>query len=124
MLAYPWPGNVRELIATMRRAVVMANGPQVECSDLRLDPAPTQPPSPARAAARQTRPRIASRPKPGSDGEREAILQALQESNFNMTRAAQLLGVARATLYRMLERNRIELGQHYLVQPNEPEAET
>ncbi len=123
MLAYPWPGNVRELIATMRRAVVMANGTLVEASDLRLDPAPARPPSPARAAARQTRPRAASRPKPGSDGEREAILQALQDSNFNMTRAAQLLGVARATLYRMLERNRIELGQHYLVQPQEPEAE-
>jgi len=123
MLAYPWPGNVRELIATMRRAVVMANGPQVEVSDLRLDPAPTRLPSPPRAAARAPRPRSGSRPKPGSDGEREAILQALQDSNFNMTRAAQLLGVARATLYRMLERNRIELGQHYLVQPPEPEAE-
>jgi DNA-binding NtrC family response regulator len=123
MLAYPWPGNVRELIATMRRAVVMANGPQIEVSDLRLDPTPTRlPPSP-RAAARASRPRSGSRPKPGSDGEREAILQALQDSNFNMTRAAQLLGVARATLYRMLERNRIELGQHYLVQPPEPEAE-
>jgi DNA-binding NtrC family response regulator len=108
----------------MRRAVVLANGPQVDVPDLRLDPVAMQPPSPARAAPRQIRPRIASRPKPGSDGEREAILQALQESNFNMTRAAQLLGVARATLYRMLERNRIELGQHYLVQPNEPEAET
>src|SRR5271170_4268181 len=123
MLAYPWPGNVRDLIATMRRAVVMANGPQVEVSDLRLDPAPTRLPSPPRAAARAPRPRSGSRPKPGSDGEREAILQALQDSNFNMTRAAQLLGVARATLYRMLERNRIELGQHYLVQPPEPEAE-
>ncbi len=41
MLAYPWPGNVRELIATMRRAVVLANGPLVDVSDLRLDPVPT-----------------------------------------------------------------------------------
>ncbi len=42
MLAYPWPGNVRELIATMRRAVVLANGPLIDVSDLRLDldPAP------------------------------------------------------------------------------------
>ena len=40
-----------------------------------------------------------------------------------MTRAAQLLGVARATLYRMLQRNRIELTQHCLVQPSNPEAE-
>ena len=73
-----------------------------------------------RAPGRASRLR-AVRPKPGSDGERDAILQALQESGFNMTRAAQLLGVARATLYRMLQRNRIELAQHYLVQPTEPE---
>jgi DNA-binding NtrC family response regulator len=122
MLAYQWPGNVRELIATMRRAVVLTNGPQVDVGDLRLDP-PLSAPSAARAPTRQPRPRSVPRPKPGSDGEREAILQALQDSNFNMTRAAQLLGVARATLYRMLERNRIELGQHYLVQPREPESE-
>ena len=40
ILAYPWPGNVRELIATLRRAVVLANGPLIEISDLRLDAAP------------------------------------------------------------------------------------
>jgi DNA-binding NtrC family response regulator len=121
MLAYPWPGNVRELIATLRRAAVLANGPLIELADLRLEthPAATRPP----AAARPARPRGTLRPKPGSDGERDTILQALQESRFNITRAAQLLGVARATLYRMLQRNRIELAQHYLVQPSEPEPE-
>ena len=121
ILAYPWPGNVRELIATLRRAVVLANGPLIEISDLRLDAAPLPVMAAApRAPGRASRLR-AVRPKPGSDGERDAILQALQESGFNMTRAAQLLGVARATLYRMLQRNRIELAQHYLVQPTEPE---
>ena len=119
-LAYPWPGNVRELIATLRRAVVLANGPLIEISDLRLDAAPRHVP-PRREPPGERHGRGLLRPKPGSDGERDAILQALQESGFNMTRAAQLLGVARATLYRMLQRNRIELGQHYLVQPTEPE---
>lgn len=119
ILSYPWPGNVRELIATIRRAAVMANGPSVDVPDLRLDPPPLSAPPTVRVAPRQIRARAASRPKPGSDAEREAILQALQESSFNMTRTAQLLGVARATLYRMLQRNRIELGQHYLVQPPE-----
>ena len=33
-----------------------------------------------------------------------------------MTRAARSLGVSRATLYRMLQRNRIELAQQYRVQ--------
>ena len=125
LLAYPWPGNVRELIATLRRAVVLANGPLIDVSDLRLDldPAPLPLAAPSRAAMRPSRPRGAPRPKPGSVGERDAILQAMQESGFNMTRAAQLLGVARATLYRMLQRNRIELTQHCLVQPPNPEAE-
>jgi DNA-binding NtrC family response regulator len=128
MLAYPWPGNVRELIATLRRAVVLANGPLVDIADLRLDP-PHLPGSPPAArptpptASRQSRPRPAPRPGPGSDGEREAILQALQESAFNVTHTAQRLGVARATLYRMLRRNRIALTQHYLVEPADAETE-
>jgi sigma-54 dependent transcriptional regulator, acetoin dehydrogenase operon transcriptional activator AcoR len=94
-------------------------------SDLRLDldPVPLALVPPSRAAMRPSRPRSAPRPKPGTAGERDAILQAMQESGFNMTRAAQLLGVARATLYRMLQRNRIELTQHCLVQPPNPEAE-
>jgi DNA-binding NtrC family response regulator len=120
MLAYPWPGNVRELIATLRRAAVLANGPRIDIADLRLDPPPLTPPPTPVFAARQNRARTAPRPKPGSDGEREAILRALHESAFNMTRSAQLLGVGRATLYRMLRRNRIELTQHYLVQPSTP----
>jgi DNA-binding NtrC family response regulator len=122
LLAYPWPGNVRELIAILRRAVVLADGPLIEVPHLRLDP-PPRPPGPARAAARQPQPRTTPRPKPGSTAERDAILQAVQESGFNMTRAAQLLGVARATLYRMLQRNGIELAQHYHVHSSEPEAE-
>ena len=124
LAAYPWPGNVRELIATLRRAVVLANGPLIDVSDLRLEPDRVPPAASPRAAARRARPRAAPRPKPGSAGERDAILQAMQQSAFNMTRAAQLLGVARATLYRMLARNRIELRQHCLVQPQQPEAET
>jgi len=124
LAAHPWPGNVRELIATLRRAAVLANGPLIAVSDLRLEPDRLPPAASPRAVVRRSRPRVAPRPKPGSAGERDAILQAMQQSAFNMTRAAQLLGIARATLYRMLARNRIELRQHCLIQPQEPEAET
>jgi DNA-binding NtrC family response regulator len=39
----------------------------------------------------------------------------LQENRFNMTHTARGLGVSRATLYRMLQRNSIELAQQFLV---------
>jgi transcriptional regulator with PAS, ATPase and Fis domain len=118
LLRYRWPGNVRELIATMRRAVVLANGPLIELADLRLEPE-TAAPLPAKPIARHRRQRATVRPERGSGAERDAILQALQENRFNMTHTAQALGVSRATLYRMLQRNQIELGQHYMVRPSE-----
>ncbi len=102
---------------------MLAYGPLIDLADLRLEPALPPEPAAPRLLPRQSRPRTQPRPKPGSEGEREAILQALQDSAFNMTRTAQLMGVARATLYRMLRRNRIELAQHYFVQPHEPDEE-
>jgi DNA-binding NtrC family response regulator len=119
MVAHSWPGNVRELIATTRRAVVLANRPLIDVGDLRLEPQPLALSPRAKPGLRQ---RSASRPERGSAAERGAILQALQDSRFNMTRAAHLLGVSRATLYRMLERNQIELAQQFLVRGAEPAA--
>jgi len=43
------------------------------------------------------------------------VLLALQANGFNMTRTARGLGVSRATLYRMMRRNQIELAQQYMV---------
>ena len=105
LATHPWPGNVRELITVIERAVEAAPGPLVDVSDLRLDSSSPRP----FAVRRRTAPRRATRPKPGSDGEREAVLRALDDSRLNMSRAAQLLGVARATLYRMMRRQQIEL---------------
>lgn len=122
MLAYRWPGNVRELIATIRRSVVLAKGPPIDLRDLRLEAAPTMAGAAAKAGPGR-RPRPApSKPRPGSDAERESILRALQENRFNMTRTAQALGVSRATLYRMLQRNRIELAQQLLVRDSRLDA--
>jgi DNA-binding NtrC family response regulator len=116
MLAYPWPGNVRELIATIRRAVVLANGSLIEAADLRLEPARLAAPARPKPLARNGRAEILPRPARGSGAERDAILRAIEESRFNMTRAARSLGVSRATFYRMLQRNRIELAQQFRVE--------
>jgi transcriptional regulator with PAS, ATPase and Fis domain len=115
MLAHLWPGNVRELIATIRRAVVLANGPLIDLCDLRLEAALGKVAGPAKAGAKPPRQPAGARPEPGSETERESILRALQEHRFNMTSTARGLGVSRATLYRMLQRNRIELAQQFLV---------
>ena len=119
MLAHPWPGNVRELIATIRRAVVLANGPLIDLCDLRLEAAPGKVATPGKAGIKPRRQPGVVRPEPGSETERENILQALQENRFNMTRTARGLGVSRATLYRMLQRNRIELAQQFLVRDSQ-----
>jgi DNA-binding NtrC family response regulator len=115
LLTYDWPGNVRELIAAMRRAVVLADGPLIDVSDLRLEPASAENSAHSDPNLRLSRAARAVRPRRGSGAEREAILQALQENRYNMSRTAVTLGVSRATLYRMLQRNRIELAQQFLV---------
>ena len=113
MLHYDWPGNVRELIATMRRAVVLANRALIDVSDLRLEPEPKPMLAPSKPAPQHRRRNHGTKPERGSNSEREAILQALEGNRFNMTRAAQALGVSRATLYRMLQRNGIELAPQF-----------
>ena len=112
MQAYPWPGNVRELVATIRRAVVLSNGPLVEATDLKLEnlappAAPSQP----------------SRPSPGTSAERDLLMRTLQQFRYNITKTAQELRVSRVTLYRMLQRNRLALRQECVVQDlQSPEA--
>jgi DNA-binding NtrC family response regulator len=125
MVDHQWPGNVRELIATMRRAVVLANEPLIDVCDLRLEPEFSPVPARYKPAARQRRQNGGAGVERGSTAERQAVLQALQQSRFNMTRAAGALGVSRATLYRMLQRNQIELAQQFLVRDSQlgaPEA--
>jgi DNA-binding NtrC family response regulator len=110
---HPWRGNVREMIAAIRRAVVMGNTPRVQAADLALEPvvqpeAPTQPQIVVRASF--------ARPRPGSDAERNTMVEALEENSRNITRTARSLGVSRITLYRMLRRHglmtqRVEFGE-------------
>jgi two-component system NtrC family response regulator len=89
--AWAWPGNVRELENKVKSAVIMAEGPLVTAEDLGL--ADTQ----ADALLfnlREVRTRA----------ERQAILQALTLSDGKISRAADLLGVSRPTLYDLMDR--------------------
>jgi len=90
--AYHWPGNIRELRHAVERAVILSEGNRLDFSDL-LNPSVTD--------------------KKGGAGntlnlmelERRAILQAIAKNRGNMTRAAADLGLARAALYRRLQKH-------------------
>ena len=87
MLAYPWPGNLRELRHALRYALAMAEGPEIAVRHL---------PDHVRSA--------------GADHARpnEAMLQrALTETNWNVSAAARLLGISRATLHRKVQTARL-----------------
>lgn len=88
--SYAWPGNVREIESRIKRAVIMAEGRQLSVEDLEL---PTQ-------ADRS----VLSLQDVRDQAELCALRQALAKTDGNMTQAAQLLGITRPTLYRLLEK--------------------
>ena len=94
LLRYDWPGNVRELENAIRRGVLLGTGEALEASDLpdRLWPESGAPEEAPGAAL------------PLAEVERRAILHALEVAGDNVTRAAELLGINRATLYRKLKK--------------------
>jgi two-component system NtrC family response regulator len=89
--ANEWPGNVRELQNCAKRAVIMAEGRVLGAEDFGLMP-------PARAEEPRTLKDVRDQ------AERDAVIRVLSRVNGNMTRAAELLGVSRPTLYDLLGR--------------------
>ncbi len=90
--AHNWPGNVRELENCIKRAVIMADGPQLTASDIGLES--TDPADSAILDLRTVR----------ENAERQAIHAALGRCNGNIVRAAELLGVSRPTLYDLMHK--------------------
>ncbi|MDP2314724.1 MAG: sigma 54-interacting transcriptional regulator [Pseudomonadota bacterium] len=92
LLAHRWPGNVREIKNALRYALVAADGdvigPEHLPDDLR---APVTPPAGGASLAAV---------------EIDAVKAALAAARGNVAAAARKLGVARSTIYRMLERAR------------------
>ena len=89
--AYGWPGNVRELSNKVRRAVVLAEGPEVTPHDLDL-PEVGIPAEDSLDSLRAAHRRI----------EVELLMKALSLHRGNLTRVARDLEVSRSTLYRKL----------------------
>ena len=92
--AYKWPGNVRELENRVKRAMIMADGKNIEPQDLELDP-PTETEFKTLKQVRE-------------EAESEAIQQALAIADGNIGNAANLLGVSRPTVYHLLKKYGLE----------------
>jgi two-component system response regulator PilR (NtrC family) len=119
--AHSFPGNVRELENILERALAFANGGVIEVADLALKgarvaevaaplPPSTQESTPESTA--ESTPAPAPAPLPASlpdylnQVERDIILRALAQTQFNRTQAAQLLGISfRQLRYQMQKLN-------------------
>lgn len=88
---HAWPGNVRELENVIKRAVIMADGAEIKAGDIGLSEAE---PDLTALNLRQVR----------EQAERQAVLRVLGRVNGNLSRAAELLGVSRPTLYDLMYR--------------------
>lgn len=88
---YAWPGNVRELQHALERAVIMADSPTLQESDFLF-----------------SRKGNDSSPDPDTlkldEVERAAVTKAIQLHNGNISKAADELGLTRASLYRRMEK--------------------
>jgi len=93
LVEYTWPGNVRQLKHLIEKVVILAPGPTLDREQ-------------ARKALIETDPR--ERPVESlADAEAEQIRKVLAATGGNKSRAAQILGIERKTLYRKLERMRV-----------------
>ena len=96
--AYPWPGNVRELEHVIERAAVRCKSGMMTTRHVDF------------LAARASRQREQTQLEPASLRERtqqaelESILQALDRTGGNKTKAARLLGIDRSRLYSKLKK--------------------
>jgi DNA-binding NtrC family response regulator len=97
--AYEWPGNVRELKNVIERAVLLGSGPVVAAEDLTMGR--------TTAAAPEKDKKMFSLPAKGfkfDDLEKDIVLQALERTAWNQTRAGELLGMTRDQIHYRMEK--------------------
>ncbi|MBA2734444.1 MAG: sigma-54-dependent Fis family transcriptional regulator [Acidobacteria bacterium] len=104
MLDYSWPGNVRQLESAIERAILLCEGDLITVEDLPLE---------VRQEARPAAEGAFKLPSEGisfEDVERSLIIQAMEQTDYNITKSAKLLGLTFRTLQYRLEKFGIKKG--------------
>jgi DNA-binding NtrC family response regulator len=102
MAAYDWPGNVRELENTVERLVLFSRGAAIDAAD--LPPHLTESPRGLHDDLFAGLPRL-------DEVERRYLVHVLESVGGNRTKAAEIMGIDRRTLYRMAERFGLDLNE-------------
>ena len=97
MLSHPWPGNIRELQNKLKSAVVLAEGNVITADDLSLFAKKTEEDTLV-LNLREVR----------EQAESKAIRRAYHQSEQNISKTAELLGVTRPTLYSLIDKYHLE----------------
>mgnify|MGYP000021395605 CR=1 FL=1 len=87
---YSWPGNLRQMKNIIKRATLLAQSNYITYADIASEL--TDNASPAKSLSLHN-----------EEAEKKRILEALRQTNQNKSRAAQLLGIDRKTLYNKLK---------------------
>ncbi|GAC1304024.1 MAG: sigma-54-dependent Fis family transcriptional regulator [Ktedonobacteraceae bacterium] len=107
---YGWPGNVRELENTLERVTYLTSSPTITLDDLPTDFQRSPEVETSTSVLPQKVEPAKISPKRGVlkdhsiNAEAQAMMQALDTSNGNVSRAAALLGISRTTLWRKMVR--------------------
>jgi DNA-binding NtrC family response regulator len=98
MATYPWPGNIRELENVIENACMMVDGKFIDTNDL-----------PERLRAPLTGDSVIDEGLLSLDEvQRRHVMRVLERVGGNKARAAEILGLGRATIYQILSRMKIE----------------
>jgi len=92
--SYPWPGNVRELINKIRRAVVLSENAVINSEDLFME-------TPEK--------NIMSLKEARSSIEKQKLLEVIETTTNNLSKAAAILGISRPTIYSLMKKYGITL---------------
>jgi two-component system response regulator AtoC len=103
LMQYPWPGNVRELENTIERAVIFSIHPIILPEDF--------PQKLLESVSEREEEKSGGKPPPHPEKllplktiEKSYVLRVLEETKGNKKKAAEILGIDRTTLYRILEK--------------------